>query len=538
MQSLVTKALLASLALGSLTVAAQQADDKQLGERWWQHVKVLADDKMEGRETGSPGMKRAADYVVSQLKQDGLKPAGTNGFYQPIKLVKRTLDESKCSLTLVRDGKEIPVKLGDEAIFSTRVDLAPNVDAPLVFAGYALKVPEKNYDDFAGLDVKGKVVVYISGAPAEIPGDLASHYQSAGERWKALKAAGAIGTIGIPNPAAMDIPWSRIMVSRLQPSMKLADPSFNETEGWQLSATWNPEVADKLLEGTGHKAADLFAFVKEKKPLPHFDINASVKAKTKIDYASVTSFNIVGKLDGSDPKLKNENVVLSAHLDHVGIGQPVASNPNDRIYNGAMDNASGASILLEVARRIKEQKIDHKRTLLFLFVTGEEKGLLGSRYFARKPTVSKDSVVADVNTDMFLPINPPKSIIVRGMAESDLGDWAKAAVEKASSAPQPDPAPERNSFIRSDQYSFIREGIPAIVMSIGYEKGTPEEQNVQRWLKERYHAPSDDLDQPVNLEAAGKYEEVLTNLLISAANAEHRPEWKETSFFKRFAGGK
>ena len=538
MQGLVTKTLIASLVLGSFTVAAQQPDDKQLGQRWWQHVKVLADDNMEGRETGSPGMKRAADYVVSQLKQNGVKPAGVNGFYQPVKLVKRTLDESKCSLTLVHDGKETPVKLGDEAIFSTRVDLAPSVNAPLVFAGYALKVPEKNYDDFAGLDVKGKVVVYISGAPAEIPGDLASHYQSAGERWKALKAAGAIGTIGIPNPAAMDIPWSRIMVTRLQPSMKLADPSFNETEGWQLSATWNPAVADKLLEGTGHKAADLFALVKEKKALPHFSIDASVKAKTKIDYANVDSFNVVGKLEGSDPKMKNENVVLSAHLDHVGIGQPVASNPNDRIYNGAMDNASGSAILLEVARRIHEQKIDHKRTILFVFVTGEEKGLLGSRYFARKPTVSKDSVVADVNTDMFLPINPPKSIIVRGMNESDLGDWAKAAVEKAGATPQPDPAPERNSFIRSDQYSFIREGIPAVVMSIGYNKGTPEEQNVQKWLKERYHAPSDDLDQPVNLEAAGKYEEVLTNLLIAAANADHRPEWKDSSFFKRFAAGK
>jgi hypothetical protein len=536
-QGLVTKTLIASLALSSLAVTAQQPDDKQLGERWWQHVKVLADDKMEGRETGSPGMKRAADYVVSQLKQSGVQPAGADGYYQPVKLVKKTLDESKSSLTLVRDGKENPVKLGDEAIFSTRVDLAPSVDAPLVFVGYGLTVPEKNYNDFADVDVKGKVVVYMSGAPAEIPSDLASHYQSAGERWKALKAAGAIGTIGIPNPAAMDIPWSRIMVSRLQPSMKLADRSFDETQGWQLSATWNPAVADKLLEDSGHSAADLFALLKEKKPLPHFPLNASVRAKTKLDYSNVESFNLVGKLPGSDPKLKNENVVLSAHLDHVGIGQPVASNPNDRLYNGAIDNASGSSILLEVARRIKEQKIGHKRTLLFVFVTAEEKGLLGSRYFSRKPTVSKDSIVADVNTDMFLPINPPKSIIVRGMAESDLGDWAKAAVEKAGVQPQLDPEPQRNSFIRSDQYSFIREGIPAVVMSIGYEKGTPEEENVHKWLKERYHAPSDDLDQPVNLEAAGKYEEVLTNLLISAANADHRPEWKESSFFKRFAAG-
>jgi hypothetical protein len=534
-QGLVSKGLIATLAFGSLTIVAQQVDDKQLGERWWLHVKVLADDKMEGRETGSPGMKRAAEYVVSQLKQDGLKPAGTNGYYQPVKLVQRKLDESKSSVALLRDGREIPIKLGEDASLGTRVDLAPSVEAPLVFVGYGIKAPEKNYDDFADVDVKGKVVVYIPGAPSEIPPDLASHYQSAGERWKALKAAGAIGTIGIPNPAAMDIPWSRQMVSRLNPSMKLADPSLAETEGWQLSVTWNPDVADKLLEGSGHTAAELFAIVKEKKPLPHFALNESIRAKTKMDYSDVESFNIVGKLEGSDPKLKAENVVLSAHLDHLGIGQPVAANPNDKLYNGAMDNASGSAILLEVARRIKDQKIDHKRTILFVFVTAEEKGLLGSRYFSQRPTVSKDSIVADVNTDMFLPINAPKSIIVRGMAESDLGDWARAAVEKAGATPQPDPAPERNSFIRSDQYNFIRAGIPAVVMSIGYEKGSPEEQNVLKWLKERYHAPSDDLDQPVNLEAAGKYEEILTNLLIATANAEHRPEWKETSFFRRFA---
>ena len=510
--------------------AQQKTDDVAKG--WWNHVKVLADDNMEGRETGSPGMKRAADYVISQLKKNGIKPAGSNGYYQPVKFVQRTLDETKSSLALVQDGKVEPITLGDEAEFSTRLDLAPEVSAPLVFIGYGLKAPEANYDDLAGQDLKGKIVVTISGQPPDVPGDLASHYSSTAEKWKALKAAGVIGTIGIPNPAHMDIPWDRIKATRLQPSMKLTDPSMSETEGWQLAIAWNPSAADKLFEGTGHTAKELFELADAKKPLPHFELKKSVHAKTHIDYKNVDSFNIVAKLEGSDSKLKKENVILSAHLDHLGIGAPING---DKIFNGAMDNASGSAMLLEVSDAIKASKQKFKRSLVFLFVTGEEKGLLGSRYFATHPTMPKDSIVADINMDMFLPINPPKKIIVRGMAESDLGDWARKAVEQNGAEAELDPEPQRNSFIRSDQYNFIRVGIPAVVMSIGYDKGSPEEKVVHEWLKNRYHAPSDDLDQPVNMEAAAKYAQIVSDLMVMTANADHRPEWHDTSFFKRFA---
>ncbi len=162
------------------------------GKSLWDYVKVLADDNMEGRETGSEGLRKAQAYIVEQLKSDGLQPAGSNGFYQPVKLVSRQIDESASSLTLVRNGKDEPLVLGQDAMFSTRVDLAPEVDAPLVFVGYGLSVPEKDYDDFAGLDLKGKVAVMISGSPSEMPSALASHYQSMAERAKALRAAGVV----------------------------------------------------------------------------------------------------------------------------------------------------------------------------------------------------------------------------------------------------------------------------------------------------------------------------------------------------------
>ena len=204
------------------------------GTTWWDYVKVLADDNMEGRETGSAGLKRAEAFVVEQLKSDGVEPAGTDGYYQPVKFVVRQIVEKDSSVALVRDGKAEPLVLGEDAFFNTRVDLAPKLDAPLVFIGYGLTIPEKNYDDLAGLDLKGKVAVIFSGSPAEMPGALASHYQSAAERWKSLRKAGVIGVISLPNPASMDIPWSRMALNRAHPSMELADASLNDTAGEKL----------------------------------------------------------------------------------------------------------------------------------------------------------------------------------------------------------------------------------------------------------------------------------------------------------------
>src|SRR5271166_6644881 len=227
------------------------------GKSWWDYVKVLADDNMEGRETGSEGLRKAQAYIVEQLKSDGLQPAGSKGFYQPVKLISRQIDESASSLSLMRNGKDEPLVLGQDAMFSTRVDLAPEVDAPLVFVGYGLSIPEKDFDDLAGLDLKGKVAVLITGSPSQIPSALASHHQTAGERWKTLRAAGAVGTISIPNPVSMDVPWSRVALNRLHPSMELAGAEFNETEGEKLALTFNPAHADKLFVDSGHSFQEL-----------------------------------------------------------------------------------------------------------------------------------------------------------------------------------------------------------------------------------------------------------------------------------------
>jgi Zn-dependent M28 family amino/carboxypeptidase len=231
--------------------------------------------------------------------------------------------------------------------------------------------------------------------------------------------------------------------------------------------------------------------------------------------------------------MKGEYVVFSAHLDHIGIGQPIKGDP---IYNGAMDNASGIAAMLDVAAMLKESGSKLRRSVLFVAVTGEEKGLLGSRFFASFPTVDPKSIVADINTDMFLPLYPMKRLTVYGLDESDLGDDAATVAKSIGVSPEPDPEPKRNLFIRSDQYSFIRRGIPSLALKVGFAKGSPEEQLAKKWLSERYHAPSDDLNQPVDKQAAAAFDALVAKLLERVANRDLRPRWKESSFFKRFAG--
>jgi len=514
-------------------VLAATVDFNAEGKRWWSHIEFLASDDLQGRDTGSEGHLKAARYLASEYERAGLKPAGTAGYFQPIPFNVRQIVEDQSSLALVRNGKTERLILGDDATLGMRGDIQPDTEAGAVFAGYALKVPEKNYDDLAGLDLKGKIVVMLAGGPSSIPGPLKAHYSSAGERWKYLKAAGAVGTATIQNPKSMDIPWSRASLSRFMPSMSLADPSLDESQGLRLAVTINAAKADKFFQGTGHTIAEILAAADNDKPLPHFALPGTIRAHVQIKKSTVESQNVAALLPGTDPVLKNEYVVLTAHLDHVGVGEPING---DKIYNGAMDDASGIASDLEIARMLHESNAKLRRSVLFVAVTGEEKGLQGSRYFAAHPTVNGKSMVADINMDMFLPLHALHYLEVQGLGESTLGDDIRTVARAAGVEVQADKEPQRNLFIRSDQYSFIRRGIPALAFKFGYIPGSPEEKLHKDWLRDRYHAPSDDLNQPVDKAAAAQFDRIILALVERVADANSRPEWKPDSFFRRFAG--
>jgi hypothetical protein len=523
----------AAFSLILLTILSLQAQQPQISRSaWWTRVEALANDGMEGRNTGSAAHKRAAEYVAAEFRKAGLDPAGIGGYVQPVAFKTRRIVESQSSLTLERDGRAESLVLGTDANISMRIDPARNVSAPLVFAGYGLKIPELGIDDLAGLNIKGSIVVYIASTPKSLPGPLQAHFGSAGERWKMYAAGGAIGTVGIANPKSTDVPWERSTLARLQPAMSLADAALDDAPGQLLAVTMNPAHADRLFAGSGYTFAELLALVDEGKIVPTFPLKARLEAVTTVERSQVESQNVAGILRGSDPARRNEYVVLSAHLDHLGVGEPING---DKIYNGAMDNASGIAAILEVATKLQKTRVKPARSILFLAVTGEEKGELGSRYYAAHATVPGRSLVANVNTDMFLPLFALRILMVLGLDESDLGSDIRATAKDLGLDIQADPEPQRNRFVRSDQYSFVKLGIPALSMKVGYRENSPEAAIAAKWTAERYHAPSDDLNQPVDLAAADKYVDVLANLALRIANRPDKPKWNDSSFFKRFA---
>jgi len=511
----------------SVTMLASQP---QSAAKWWSHIEFLANDGMNGRDTGSPEHRKAAEYIAAEFKKAGLEPGGTNGYFQPIRFRSRRIVEAKSSLQLVRPGGAVEnVELGEEATFSMRIEPAPSVEAPIVFAGYGLQVPESKHDDLAGLDLKGKIVMLLTGGPSSIPGPLLAHYQSI--RWEYLKKAGAVGVFSIQNPKGQDIPWDRSKLSRFMPALAIADPALDETLGQQTAVTINPANAERFFTGSGHTFKELLALSNDGKALPRFAIPATARVKVAIDAKTIESDNVIGILRGTDPALRNEFVVVSAHLDHVGVGEPING---DRIYNGAMDNASGIATLIETAAGAAAHGAP-RRSIVFAAVTAEEKGLLGSRYFANRPTLTSGTIVANLNTDMFLPLFPLKSLVVQGLEESDLADDLKRVARPLAIEVLSDPEPERNAFIRSDQYSFIKTGVPALSLKVGFVKGSPEHQIILKWRTERYHAPSDDLAQPVNRQAAEDFGKVYLAVVEAVANRATRPQWNGDSFFRRFA---
>jgi len=521
-----TRLLIAIILLVGMSRAATDWDAR--GKAWWAHIQYLADDKLEGRGTGSEGFARAAAYVRDQFQKVGLQSASEHGYVQSVTFNVLQLDEPKSSLQFIRDGKAETVQFGEEGFLSPTANAAP-VDAPAVFIGYGLKIPEENVDDFAGLDLKGKIAVYVTGGASTIPASVKAHYSSTEERHKNLAAAGAIGTIVIPNPQSLEVPWSRIAGSRFSERMELqqapAGPSLN------FGMTMNPAHADKLLAGSGHTFQEISSMLGTEQALPHFPLTVTIRAKTGVKRSTSQSQNLAGVLPGSDSTLKNEYVAISAHLDHLGIGEPVNG---DKIYNGAMDDASGVASVIEIAKAMQSSAVKPKRSILFLVVTAEEKGLLGSEYFASHPTV-KGKIIADINMDMFLPLFPLKYLEVQGLGESTLGDDVTAVAEAAGVEVQADKQPDHVRFIRSDQYSFIKKGVPSLAFKFGWLPGTPEEKLFNDWYKDRYHGVKDDVTQPVDAAAAAQFNAILEELALRVADAGSRPSWKPDSFFKRFA---
>jgi len=525
-RSLVPAALLAA----SLVACSSTPPPTKDTSRWWTHVSALASDQFQGRLTGSEGYEQATRYVADSFRALGLEPAGADGYFQPVSYEVQTILYDQSSVTL-RDsaGQPRPFALGEDLVLHAGAEQLDKADAPLVFIGYGLHLPELGLDDFEGIDLQGKIAVYLSGAPASVPGPLQA-YARAEDFARLLAAKGAVGALAVQTPAVVEVPWDRTRRAAEAPGMYLSEPELRRYRVPMTIGSVNPASAPRLFEGAPQSFEALAALADAHKPLPRFPLAFTLAADVKTDHARIKADNVVAELPGADPQLADQAVVLSAHLDHLGTGKPDHGNG---IFHGAMDNASGVASLLEAARLLQAEGRP-KRSVLFVAVGGEEKGLLGSRFFAAHPTRHVGELVADINMDMFLPLFPLRKLVAFGADESTLGNDAKMVAEHARVDIVPDPAPDHLVFVRSDQYSFIRRGIPALMLAFAADGH--EEEAVQRaWYKERYHGQADDLAQPIDLAAADAYDRYLVALITRVANDGGVPQWRDSSFFKRFA---
>ncbi len=510
-------------------------------------VRFLSDDLLEGRLPGTRGHALAERFVAAQMAAVGLEPAGEGGtFFQPVPMRATHISARDVRFEL-RGQRGAALRLlpeRDLVLFSSGHEAEVAVDAPLVFAAFGVTPPEYGYDDLAGLDLRGKVAVVLFGAPtsddpAFFPPTANAWYTRMRDKVERLRARGAVGLLLVRTPAAENIyPWAKLVrAERTLEGMEWLDGDRPGTwpEGFPLRGSINLAAFDRILAFArrGTTAAQVLQAARERK-LAAFDLGVTARVRARARFRPVTANNVVGLLRGSDPSLSREVVVYSAHLDHLGVGEP---SGKDAIYNGAVDNASGVAGMLAVARAFGAGPRPG-RSVLFVAVTAEEAGYSGSAYFARKPTVPRDAIVADLNLDV-LTFSSSWDVVARGEEHSTLGAHVRAAADALGLPVSPDPQPEQVLFIRSDQLNFVREGIPSVWIQGGMKDEHGETAAnlaaASEYRKNRYHQPSDEWTPALDFESMARIARAAYLTGLSVAASPERPRWNEGDFFARFA---
>lgn len=493
----------------SLPVHASQSTASRLKEitdpdtrAWWQATEALSNDAMEGRDTGSAGYNRAAKVVAERFAAAGLRPAGDHGsWFQTFRLNDLRV---RVKGTRIVVGKTRLRLLYDLAV-SPSAGMPTQVDAAVVFGGYCAP-------GSLG-DVRGKVVLCY--------GWRRDGLTTGAQRARAVEAAGAVGMFTIADPGFTVEPmrWPVAYARKVTPADAPASPNDR-----LLVATLNADALASVIAGSGHDARELLALGSAGKPLSRFDVPGRLKARLNLQRRVLSSANVLGLLPGTDPALRGQTLVLSAHLDGYGHGEPVGG---DRIYNGTLDDAAYVALLERLALRRHGQ--GYRRPVLFAAFTGEEKGLLGSRWFVAHPTLPKGKIAADINLDQIRPIFPLTRLTVHALDDSTLGDTVRAVAARHDIRVQLDPEPERNLLRRADHWPFLQAGIPATGFVFGYAPGSDAEKRYRHWYEVQYHRPQDDLTQPMDWAAAGKFNRFFYDLVAGVADADAAPRWKPGS---------
>ncbi|MCG8504738.1 MAG: M28 family metallopeptidase [Sphingomonadales bacterium] len=495
------------------------------------HMEVLAADDMQGREAGTVGYLKAADYVAARYAALGLAPLGDGGgYFQNIAFIETRLAAASASLTLQRGEEARALRLGGDFVRSGGFGASEEaVTAPLVFVGFGIRAPEYDHDDFAGVDVAGKILVVLSGAPPGFVTDERAFYSSSAGKQALAAELGAVGILTVRTPVDQKrTPWSRYQARIGSSSMRWLEADGTPRGGY-------PELAgNAVLSESG--AAQLFTLADRDLDAlfarhsagetGSFDLGVSATLGRRSEQRRVSSPNVLALLPGSDPKLRDQHVLFTAHLDHLG------TRVDGAIYNGAYDNAAGVAIILEIAKAMAAGP--PCRSVIFAALTAEEKGLRGSDYLAHNSPVPSDSIVANINIDMPYLGHPIADVEGLGVEHSTLQDALTAAASRVGLAVTPDPRPELVRFIRSDQFSFVKQGIPGLNLKAGSQSSDPEVDGTalrSAFLRAHYHRPSDDLSLPFSEVGARRLAQVALTFGQIVANDDEPPRWKEGDFF-------
>jgi Peptidase family M28 len=510
------------------------------GSRIRAHIAFLADDLLEGREAGTRGFDIAARYAAAQLALAGLAPAADDGsYFQPVALRRSTVTASTVDAVPVGRAP-IALPVPGEAIVVPNSRL-PHVDvsAPVVYVGYGVTAPDLHHDDYAGLDVTGKFVLLLYNAPASFPSELKAYYASPPQKLKMAADHGAAGVlVAFAPPDRQQLPWARLQGYVRQPAITTVLPDGTPVMAEPripALAYLSEQGASRLFAGAGFTANEAYQAAAEGHSRGAV-LPMTVRVTVSSQYEQAASENVVGRLEGGDPALSGTSVVLTAHLDHLGI-DPARSG--DRIFNGAYDNAAGSAILLEVARAFGGAPVRPRRSVIVALVTAEEKGLLGSAYLARYPVKAAGRTVANVNLDMPVFMTAAGDVVAFGSENSTLGALVRRAAVAEGFTLSPDPMPEQNIFVRSDQYSFVKQGIPSVYLMPGFTAVDPKVNGravFESFLEKRYHQVGDDLSLPFDEAAAARFADLNYRIARAIADDPVAPAWKKGNFFGRMFG--
>lgn len=495
-------ALAASL-MASAALASPPSRDGEIRDAdtlaWWHMTEALSGDEMEGRDVASPGYDRAARLVADRFARAGLKPAGDNGtWFQEVPLHEVAV--TGASFTLVRpDGSKAPLKFLHQISIRATEDAPASLEAPLTFRGYC------SANDLQ--DVAGKIAVCFSTKRKGLT--------TSAQRIAAAQAGGAVGIVQVDDPGFTIEPYR-------WPAAYARTISFAGTKQAPAipAMTLSPDGFEAMIAGSGQVAAAILKAGGDKQPLPAFDIPSRLSLTLTLERRNYSSKNILGILPGTDPKLAAENLVLSAHLDGYGYGEPV---DGDSLYNGALDDAAYVALLVRLAERQGGKGFG--RSVLFAAFTGEEKGLLGANWFVRHPTVPVDSLAANINLDQLRPLFPLKILTALAVEDTTLGASARKVAKTVDIEIRPDLEPERGLLTRADHWPFMGIGVPAIGFIFGFDPGTEAEARYREWYRVRYHRPQDDLTQPMDFKAATRFNCFFYKLTAEVANDPARPGW-------------